>query len=398
MTVKADNGYSTTLNPRDPGSPADFVEILGSLILAKVTFTDRLAFAREDEPFPSIDFPLAPIPNRDELAGDIETMFGVPTTGEHATLGEWATEIANGWQGEERIIRFSTSGSTGEAQIVEQDYAHLMQEVEGLAKVFKGRNRVVSFVPRHHIYGFIFSILLPARMGVPCLCQPSPPTPGVFDILEDGDLAVGFPLFWEKLVENGGSFGPGVHGVTSSGPCPKEVNLAIRDAGIERVTEVYGSTETCGLGYRHHPDDSYELMVHWDVEDEDHVSRIDPVSSERRTYIFQDHVRWDGPRQFVPVGRKDKAQQVGGINVYPEKVRDKLLEHPGVKECAVRMMRQDEGSRLKAFIVWEPEADTTDFNDLRTWLKGKVDRAEIPGSWDGGTELPKNSMGKVQDW
>jgi len=396
--MKADMEQIHTNAPRDPGSPADFIEILGSLILAKVTFSDRLAFAREETPFPSANFPLAPIPNRNELALDIENMFGVPTKGNHATLGEWATEIAQGWgMLDAHTVRFSTSGSTGEPTVTEQDLDFLMQEVEGLAQVFEGRTRVVSFVPRHHIYGFIFSILLPARMGVPCVCHPSPPTPGVFDVLEEGDLAIGFPLFWEKLVENGGNFVPGIHGVTSSGPCPKEVNLAIRKAGLERVTEVYGSTETSGLGYRHHPDDSYELMVHWQVEDNEHVSREIPGLGERKTYAFQDHVRWDGPRQFVPVGRKDKAQQVGGINVYPEKVREKLLTHPDVRDCAVRMMRPEEGNRLKAFIVWADRA-AADSKELRGWLKDKVNRAEIPGDWTSGSELPKNPMGKVQDW
>jgi len=386
-----------TPSPRQPGSTADFVEILGSLILAKVTFSDRLAFARAEVPFPSADFPLATVPDQELIAAEIQTMFDIATTGDHATLGEWAAEIADGWRGDDRTLCFSTSGSTGEAQVIEQDYRHLMQEVEGLAEVFKGRKRVVSFVPRHHIYGFIFSVLLPAQMGIPCLCQPSPPTPGVFAMLKAGDLAVGFPLFWEKLVENGGTFAPGVHGVTSSGPCPREVNLAIREAGLECVTEVYGSTETSGLGYRHHPDEAYSLMAHWDVEDEEHVSRVDPVSGKRRTYEFQDNIQWDRPREFVPVGRKDKAQQVGGVNVYPEKVKSELLKHPGVRECAVRMMRPDEGSRLKAFIVWE-NGMASDHRALREWLRDRVNRAEIPGAWTSGEALPKNAMGKIQDW
>lgn len=389
---------SAIFTPRQPGSAADFVEILGSLILAKVNFTDRLAFAREGIRFPSADFPLAPIPEREALAADLERMFGVPTTGDHATLGQWAAEIAEGWRAMERpTIRFSTSGSTGEPTVVEQDLGFLMQEVAGLADVFHGRKRVVSFVPRHHIYGFIFSILLPARMGVPHLCQPSPPTPGVFGVLEDGDLAIGFPLFWAKLVENGGTFAPGVHGVTSSGPCPREVNLAVRQAGLESLTEIYGSTETSGLGYRHHPDDAYELMAHWTVEDEERVSRADPTTDERLVYAFQDNVRWDGPRRFVPVGRKDKAQQVGGINVYPEKVRVILLDHPDVRDCAVRLMRPEEGSRLKAFIVWEAGAET-DARTLRDWLRDKVKPAEVPGGWAVGDAVPTNAMGKVQDW
>lgn len=41
-----------------------------------------------------------------------------------------------------------------------------LQETDELAKLFAGRRRILVAVPCHHIYGFLFSVLLPAMFGL----------------------------------------------------------------------------------------------------------------------------------------------------------------------------------------------------------------------------------------
>ena len=56
-------------------------------------------------------------------------------------------------------------------------------------------------------------------------------------------------------------------------------------------------------------------------------------------------------RFLVPLKRRDACVQVAGINVYPKHVEKILSQHPAVKTCRVRLMRPEEGTRLKAFVV-----------------------------------------------
>jgi long-chain acyl-CoA synthetase len=56
-------------------------------------------------------------------------------------------------------------------------------------------------------------------------------------------------------------------------------------------------------------------------------------------------------------GRAEGAVQVGGVNVFPDVVGRVLTAHSGVAQAAVRLMRPEEGTRLKAFVVPQPQAD-----------------------------------------
>jgi long-chain acyl-CoA synthetase len=104
--------------------------------------------------------------------------------------------------------------------------------------------------------------------------------------------------------------------------------------------------------------------------------------------------------------------QIGGINVSPHRVRDTLLQHPGVQDVAVRLMHQTSSTRdhtdnqlpasnrLKAFVV--PKAYVTDVPTLETellaWAQQRLSSAEQPRHYRYGSTLPKNEMGKLTDW
>jgi 4-coumarate--CoA ligase len=92
--------------------------------------------------------------------------------------------------------------------------------------------------------------------------------------------------------------------------------------------------------------------------------------------------------------------QIGGINVFPARVADILHRHPKVRDCAVRMMRPEEGTRLKAFVVPSDEAasghDLT--QELRQWLATQLEMVSMPKSFSFGPILPRTSSGKLVDW
>jgi 4-coumarate--CoA ligase (photoactive yellow protein activation family) len=320
------------------------------------------------------------------------------------TMDEWAQCALGFWRSNPSELVFKTSGSTGTPNACKQSFALLEQEIQAQAEIFKEHARIVTLVPRHHIYGFLFSILLPKALGIPVLDLPLVPSRSQMEQLRPGDLVVAFPMFWKSLSVLAPSFPTGVCGVTSTGPCPADVIHTLMKMGISRITEVYGSSETGGIGTRHHPDHAYTLLPFWEpfTIQADHptiLTRRLPDGETAGSFKLPDLIHWETARTFRPLKRQDKCVQVAGVNVYPEKVADCIRSHTMVRSCAVRLMRPDEGQRLKAFVVLRDESQIDAFRrDIRTWLVQRLSASEIPKSLTFGTTLPTNDMGKDADW
>jgi long-chain acyl-CoA synthetase len=121
---------------------------------------------------------------------------------------------------------------------------------------------------------------------------------------------------------------------------------------------------------------------------------------DRATLKLPDHVEWLAARQFRLIGRRDGAVQVGGVNVSPARVRDILLGRPEIADAAVRLMRDDEGHRLKAFVV--PRGPAAEHTALRrkigAWVNAELPPHERPRAITFGAKLPRDALGKLTDW
>jgi len=336
------------------------------------------------------------------LAAKAAVFFGLeaPVLARSTRLETLAEAVLAHWPGE-RLV-FQTSGSTGVPRSRVREMLWLTQEARFLAGLFAGTKRVVSLVPSHHIYGFLFAALLPEPLGVPVLDLEAASLTSLQNILEPGDIVLGFPLLWKKWGELGVRYPRGVTGVTSTGPCRPGIIQAALAAGLSRMAEIHGSTETGGLGYRFHHGDPYRLMDHWNVivADTAMLWRTHPDGGPLTAFSLPDELLWEGERLYRPAGRKDRAVQIAGINVYPERVRRILLEHPLVKDAAVRLMRPREGDRLKAYIVASDSDVCAEalIRRLREYLSGTLSAPETPRNFTIGRALPRNALGKDADW
>ncbi|ABA89884.1 acyl-CoA synthetase, AMP-forming [Syntrophotalea carbinolica DSM 2380] len=302
-------------------------------------------------------------------------------------------------------VTFHSSGSTGEPTACPQPLSVLWQEVGELGRLTQDRRRLVSVVPQHHIYGFLFSVLLPAQLGVPTELLPPFPGAGLSEFLREGDLLIAFPAFWKGLASLGLRFPTGVRGVTSTGPCPPQIIEQLRQQGLDAMMEVYGSSETSGVGYRWDQSDAYSLFRFWQPvalqqTSPDALIRHQLNGLMAEPVMLPDEVQWLDERTFRPLRRRDQAVQVAGINVYPQYVVSCLKQHPAVEDCVVRLMRPEEGDRLKAFVVpVDPrQADATLRSALIDWCRQRLKSVEQPRSFTFGTQLPTQGMGKLADW
>jgi 4-coumarate--CoA ligase (photoactive yellow protein activation family) len=281
----------------------------------------------------------------------------------------------------------------------------LEQEAEALGGLFPGRRRVLAAVPSHHIYGFLFTQLLPRHLGlgaerVTSIRARLPAT--LARIAAPGDLVIGHPQFWQAALEGGFAFPADVVGVSSTAPCPDAVAEAAERCSLAALVQIYGSSETGGLGWRASHRDDYRLLPYLERDGarEGGITRTLP-DGRSETVHAQDALTWSGARSFAIGSRRDGAVQVGGVNVFPAQVRAALLEHPELLDCAVRLMRPDEGVRLKAFIVRKGGAagDEQDFlRRLRAWIDTRFAGPERPRALTVGPRLPRGAMGKPSDW
>lgn len=316
------------------------------------------------------------------------------------TLGDWVAIVGASLEHFSDELTFRTSGTTGAPKARQHQLATLVQEIDELAPLFGTRHRVLCAAPAHHIYGFLFSILLPRRLGVEAIDIRAQSPAGVAAVLRDGDLVIGHPAFWTAFVRAGVITTAQVVGVTSTAPCPADVARAVTERGLTRLVEVYGSSETAGLAVRENPDSAFRLFSYWRRGSDDSLLDRTLPNGSVETAAAPDHLVWCDDRTFRVEGRRDHAVQVGGVNVLPEQVRQRLCEHPMVKEAVVRLMRPDEGVRLKAFIVpTEPSFDIVELRcELAAWCDARLSVPERPKAFNFGSEVPTGAMDKPVDW
>lgn len=376
-------------------------EMISSTLLGEMDFGKRLNNMYGESLTNDFILSESDLPGKNDILARIALQFGLDSAEElkgHSP-DRMAEHIFSRTSGRPETLTFFTSGSTGIPVPNASCFSLLEQEIRALAQLFTDRKKIISLVPRQHIYGFLFSILLPEALGIPVTFKTPLLTADLIEGLDSGDLIIAFPFFWSGLTKMSCSIPANIHGVTSTGPCPAEVIRKLETQGLQRMTEVYGSSETGGVGYRHDPEDFYTLLPHWRKAGNDSLERENPDQAGFIPFIVQDSLEWKSNFVFRPLRRMDNAVQVAGTNVYPSRVEKFFNDLDAVRECSVRPMRPEEGQRLKIFIV--PNSGTENTSGLETQLRtaaAALSPAERPGSYSFGKSLPRTVIGKLSDW
>lgn len=315
-------------------------------------------------------------------------------------LSGWAEIIEHALGEGVSSVTFRTGGTSGSPKTVTHSWDSLLQEVAFLETLFGSRRRLVSTVPSHHIYGFLFTALLPERLGVAVHAIPWERIQEAGSQSAPGDLIVSHPTLWRYLGRSIGSWAPDVHGVSSTAPLPTELHQQLYDRGIDTLVEVYGSTETGGVGYRMRPGAPFTLFPYFHRGESGSapvLMRRRPVTGEMEPVGIMDSLEWKDATRFLPTGRKDRTVQVGGENVSLDHVEQVLAEFPGVSQAVARLNEHSSDGRLKAFVV-PTEGRQMDETELQEHLRRRLRPVERPLSVTVGNELPRTALGKLTDW
>ncbi len=388
-----------------------FIAILQSLVQAAVSRHTPLGLsARPPLEFATLcwDDTGLDASARADVTRQFNAMFHttVPVPQRDAVCGVLAQTVFSAWEQSARPVTFFTSGSTGAPKPCTHLESHLRQEITSLAPLAAGRSAALVTAPLHHMYGFTFGLLLPLSLKIPL--RSVPPLPTLVEAqMRPGDLVVGIPLLWTRLTALRGWRADAaavrrrnITLFTATSPTPADVLAALINQGFELV-DFFGASEVGAVCYRRSPEAPFTLLPHITCKNKDgvtHFARRLP-DGEPRLYPIMDNITWIDERRLLPGARLDKAVQVGGINVYPGRVAAGLSAHPGVEGCLVRLMRPEEGARLKAFVVPRPGWKTDALRkDLMQYARREFTDAQRPGHYAFGPELPRNIMGKPGDW
>jgi acyl-CoA synthetase (AMP-forming)/AMP-acid ligase II len=105
--------------------------------------------------------------------------------------------------------------------------------------------------------------------------------------------------------------------------------------------------------------------------------------------------RFDEEGRLFVEGRDDEMIVSGGENVFPKEIEDTLVRHHAVSDAAaIGVEDADFGQRLRAFVVLEPERETSE-DELKDFVKQNLARFKVPREIWFLEELPRNATGKV---
>jgi len=371
-------------------SEADCKAVLQSLLSAELAVY-RGTSAPNWQDAPAIDSL-----ERLHLAACVNEFFCLHETGAEDRLlmtehfDDWASLVARAIT-ETSGLTFSTSGSTGSPTAHLHRWEDIEAETHALAQRFASQaplHRVISWLPLHHLYGFMLGVALPSVIGIPRISADNATLP----TLSAGDLVVTVPPRWDYLAVSRSRWPADVAGVSSTAPLSAETSNALSARGLSGLLEIYGSTETGGVATRWKQDEPYRLLDHWQRVDTQHIQRV----NSHIAIPLKDNAHWHDEHTFTLQGRHDDVVTIGGVNVSPQYVAERLRALESVAECAVRATGPTSKQRLKAFVVPmhnEQETANAIAQTIAQWPA-----AERPLGVTYGDALPTNEMGKLTDW
>lgn len=362
-----------------------------------------------------------------------------------------------------------TSGTTGRPKGVASTHAHLDAQMRTLvdAWAWEPEDRLLHVLPLHHTHGIVNGLCCPLYAGGAVEFGGGFEAARVWDRLASRDITVfmAVPTVYVKLLrgwEEADDFtrarwSKGTRRlrlmVSGSAALPVAVFKRWEQVTGQRLLERYGMTEI-GMGLSNpyagerrpgtvgqplpgveirlvHPEDGRILAEGLEALDADPSGEI----QVRGDTVFSEY--WGRPEEtaaaFVDgwfrtgdeavlergyyriLGRQSvDILKSGGYKVSAVEIEELLRAHPGVSDCAVVGLSDEEwGDRIGAAVVMEAgawfvpdlvpagaagrdERARAVATVLEPWLRDRLAPYKLPREWLCVEDLPRNAMGKIQ--
>lgn len=330
------------------------------------------------------------------------------------------------------LILYS-SGTTGWPKGVVHTHANVASALKGLADCWRltAEDVVINSLPLFHIHGLAFATHLTWSVGGCVRIEDGFDATKMIDIIGEGTVFMAVPPMYYKLLEQprfreaAQSWNRVRLFTCGSAPIRTEVLPELQEILQRPIINRYGMTESFVISSLPldgpWPDGSVGLPLNGV---EVRITRPDGTVADREE-VGAVHIRgpnifrtyWQRPEAteaafktgwfetgdlgkvdelgfLTLVGRQHDLIIVSGYNVYPQVVERVLGECPGVAECAVLGLPDEQrGERVAAAIVRDDPA--LDVVRIKSWVSERLVHYQQPKSLLFVDALPKNSLGKI---
>lgn len=308
-------------------------------------------------------------------------------------------------------LTLCTSGSSGEAKLIDKSLRQLANEVEALEQLWGaqlGDATILGSVATQHIYGLLFRVLWPLCAGRPFLrrAQPFP------EDLQRESLATGTAFAWvasPALLKRMGdnldweALSAVCQVFSSGGALPSETATELHTLLGQWPTEIYGSSETGGIAWRQGgelwtPFAGIELGQN--AEGALHLtSPYLPAGHREQT---ADAVELQADGRFALRGRLDRIIKLEEKRISLPMLEQALSSHEWLSDARLGVV-QEGRAYLGALVALSPaglhalrnQGRKTVTETLRRHLAGHCEAIALPRRWRLLAQLPYTSQGKL---
>lgn len=259
---------------------------------------------------------------------------------------------------DEPFLSLFTGGSTGKPKVWSKSPRNLLAEAFYLKKKFSlsDKDIFVATVPPYHIYGLLFSVMVPFVAHARIL-------PDIYTFPQEiisainkhkASVLVSVPIHYRALKVDNLSVTSLKAAFSSAGALDRSDGLYFYEKTGLGITEIYGSTETGGIASRCSSEqtDSWKAfdVVSWKLTGSRLSVKSDFVSCEMKRdengfCLTGDEARKDKENSFALLGRADGIVKVAGKRVDLLDVENKIKKLPAVSDAFVVAIPTDKGRK-----------------------------------------------------
>jgi len=305
-----------------------------------------------------------------------------------------------------------TSGTTGEPKAVYKRFLQFENELFELVKVFGNdwiNRKVYSTVNHHHIYGLLFTALLPIATGLPFRRHRIDFPTELISLVNESAVIASSPAFLKRLsaeTDKPIDFKCFPIIYSSGGPLPVEVAKKASELTGFWPMEIYGSTETGGIAYRQSKNGAvwtpFEVCK-MSVAENGCLNIKSNYILEAEGFTTGDLVELYNDGRFLLMGRSDSIVKIEEKRISLPEVENRLKQTGLVQDVRVVPMIGKRQYLAAAIVLNESgrekfagQAKLAINNYFHDYLVKFIENTVSPKKWRYLEELPQNTEGKIR--
>jgi acyl-coenzyme A synthetase/AMP-(fatty) acid ligase len=378
--------------------------VLAACILASLAGSCRLilpyAFSAHalSEMYEAVGFHYAIADHPEEMPATVEII--TPLAGKMSDID--SAEIRDP---DVPFLQLFTGGSTGKPKVWSKSPRNLFAEAFYLKDKFdlSAKDLFISTVPPYHIYGLLFSVLVPFVAGAKVLSDVYTFPQEIISTTNKhkATVLVSVPIHYRSMKVDSLSAPSLKVAFSSSGVLNRSDAIHFQNKTGLGITEIYGSTETGGIAARNISEQTESWkpadVVSWKISGKRLSIKSPFISAEMKKdsegfCVTGDEVQPDNDNRFILLGRADGIVKVAGKRVDLLDVQNKILTIPTVIDALVIALPADKG---RESVIAAVVACKLDEHQLKKLMLEKLEPYAMPRRIKIVSSIARATTGKI---